>query len=266
LGATYPFWVEPRWLERTRHRVPLPKIDSPLRVLHLSDLHASYFVSLDMIEQAIALGLAARPDLICLTGDYISHQDVPDPKAYARVLRRLSAAAPTYAVLGNHDGGAWAEQAGGFSDHRYVEGVLNDARIPLLHNRAVPVEVRSQPLWLVGAGDYWSAELDGSRAFAGVNAQDWPVVLLSHNPDSKDLLADHPWDLMLSGHTHGGQVIVPLYGAPFVAVRDRRYVAGLKPWGTRQVHVTRGVGNLLGVRLNCRPEVSVLELSPALRS
>ena len=75
------------------------------------------------------------------------------------------------------------------------------------------------------------------------------------------MCAAYDWDLMLSGHTHGGQIIVPLYGAPFHAVSDRRYMAGLKPWGSRQIHVTRGVGNLLGVRFNCRPEVSLLEVA-----
>ena len=87
-----------------------------------------------------------------------------------------------------------------------------------------------------------------------------PVVAMSHNPDTKELLAGYPWNLMLSGHTHGGQVIVPLYGPPIVPVRDLRYLEGLKPWGERLIHVTRGVGNLMGVRFGCRPEVAILEL------
>ena len=86
------------------------------------------------------------------------------------------------------------------------------------------------------------------------------VVLLAHNPDSKDILGAYPWDLMLSGHTHGGQVIVPFDGPRFAPVEDKRYVAGLKPWGTRQIHVSRGVGNVGGVRFRCRPEVSLLSV------
>ena len=238
-------------------RAPLAR---PIRVLHLSDLHASMFVPLSMIDAAIAMGLAAKPDVICLTGDFISHShDNPAKSDYARVLRRLSAAAPAFAVMGNHDGGRWAARIGGHHDHRMMDGILEESGIQLLHNRSAVVEVRGQTLAIAGVGDLWSDEVDGGSAFRGVDER-LPAVLLAHNPDTKDALGHYRWDLMLSGHTHGGQVIVPFYGTPFVAVADARYLSGLKPWGERQVHVTRGVGNLLGVRFNCRPEVSVLEV------
>jgi hypothetical protein len=84
--------------------------------------------------------------------------------------------------------------------------------------------------------------------------------LLAHNPDSKDILGAYPWDLMLCGHTHGGQVRLPIVGPAFAPVRDKRYVEGLKPWNDRLIFVTRGVGNYVGVRFNCRPEVSLLNL------
>ena len=261
-AAAYPCYIEPRWLDLSRRRVILPRLECPVNLLQLSDLHASEFVSLGMIETAVNLGLSAKPDLICLTGDFISYRDVPDAAAYARILRRLSQAAPTFAVLGNHDGGRWGRDKG-FPDHRYVDRVLEMAEIPLLHNRAVRLEPNGQPLSLAGVGDVWAGEMKAARAFAGVKAGDHPVVLLSHNPDTKTYLGQYPWDLMLSGHTHGGQVIIPFYGPPIIPVADLRYLAGLKPWGDRQIHVTKGVGNLLGVRFDCRPEVSLLELSPA---
>ncbi len=97
--------------------------------------------------------------------------------------------------------------------------------------------------------------MDGDLAFTDV-AADAPAILLAHNPDTKDVLADRPWDLMLSGHTHGGQVVLPFVGERFVPVRDKRFIAGLKEWNGRQVYVTRGVGNVAGVRINCRPEVT----------
>jgi hypothetical protein len=119
------------------------------------------------------------------------------------------------------------------------------------------VTVRNATITLVGVGDLWSNEIEPRRAFAGVGGEN-PTVLLAHNPDSKDVLRYRPWDLMLSGHTHGGQIIVPFEGARYAPVKDKRYVAGLKAWGTRQIHVTRGVGNLGGVRFRCRPEASLL--------
>ncbi|MGH9719117.1 MAG: phosphodiesterase YaeI [Bryobacteraceae bacterium] len=257
-AVSYPCYLEPRWLDVTENRVKLGGIalSQPVRVLHLSDLHASFEVPLSLVDRAITLGLEQKPDLVCLTGDYISRRSPIDSSAYVRALRRLSAAAPSFAVMENHDGGIWAEQRRGYSDHRFVDRILEESGIELLHNRSMRVQVRDASLSLVGVGDVWSGEID-TRAFAELHPKA-PVVLLSHNPDSKDVLGRFQWDLMLSGHTHGGQVIIPFQGPSYAPVIDKRYVAGLKAWGSRQIHVTRGVGNLAGVRFRCRPEVSVL--------
>ena len=113
---------------------------------------------------------------------------------------------------------------------------------------------------LVGVGDLWSRELDGAAAFREAE-KNVPTILLAHNPDSKIALGNRAWHLMLSGHTHGGQIRLPLLGAPFAPVVDKRYIAGLKPWRDRWIHVTKGVGNVHGVRFNCRPEVSLLRIT-----
>ena len=259
VAAGYPCYLEPRWLEATETRVALPKAawTAPLRILHLSDLHASPFVPLGTIEHAINIGLATRPDIVCLTGDFVTVNESYDAAAYTRVLRHVAASAPAYAVLGNHDGGRWTGDQYGASDHRQVDRLLEDSGIELLHNRAKRIAVASKELNLVGVGDLWMGEVDGRRAFSGVD-QRLPTILMAHNPDSKDFVARDPWDVMLSGHTHGGQVLIPLVGPRFAPVADRRYVAGLKPWGDRQIYVTRGVGNIYGVRFRCRPEVSLL--------
>jgi uncharacterized protein len=118
IGSAYPFIIEPRWLELTRRTVPLKGVRSPVRVLHLSDLHWSYSVPLSIIEHAIGVGLAGKPDLICVTGDFITRGSAFAAKDYASVLKRLSAAAPTFAVLGNHDGGLWTQLYDGRSDHK----------------------------------------------------------------------------------------------------------------------------------------------------
>jgi len=260
-AVAYPCFYEPRWLEATERRVRLPRapLASPIRVLHLADLHASLVVPMSLIQNAITLGLNERPDLICLTGDFITFRYDFDSRAYVNALKRLSAVAPTFAVLGNHDGGSWARYRRGNSDHTFVERMLEEGGVRLLHNRSERVVVRNERLTLVGVGDLWSQEIDGCKAFAGVQSEE-PVVLLAHNPDSKDSLRLFPWDLMLSGHTHGGQVIVTFDGARYAPVADKRYIAGLKPWGWRQIHVTRGVGNVGGVRFRCRPEVSSLSI------
>jgi len=260
-AISYPCYYEPRWLDVTKRRVRIARapLRAPVRVLHLSDLHASFVVPLSLIQNAIRLGLECAPDLICVTGDFITFRHDFDSREYVNALRRLAAAAPTFAVLGNHDGGSWARRRQGNSDHIFVERMLEESGIHLLHNRSQRVSIRGERLTLVGVGDLWSQEIEGSKAFAGVTGES-PVVLLSHNPDSKETLGSFAWDLMLCGHTHGGQVIVPIEGARYAPVADKRYVAGLKPWGTRQIHVTRGVGNVGGVRFRCRPEVSMLSV------
>jgi predicted MPP superfamily phosphohydrolase len=258
-AAAYPCYLEPRWLDLTEHHVKLARTPllQPIRVLQISDLHASFFVPFSLIASAISACLEQKPDLICVTGDFITCGQDADHRTYVDLLRVLPSAAPTFAVLGNHDGGKWARRRQGYPDHRLVDQLLQESGIELLHNRSVRVRAANQNISLVGVGDLWSDEIDPNTAFAGIDQRD-PILLLSHNPDSKDFLGPYPWDVMLSGHTHGGQVVLPFLGPRFAPVQDLRYVAGLKPWGARQIHVTRGVGNLWGVRFRCRPEVTLL--------
>lgn len=135
---------------------------------------------------------------------------------------------------------------------------LEDAGIRVLHNRADVIEIGDRKIQIVGLGDLWAEEADPAEAFRG--CRNFPTVVLAHNPDTKDLIAGYPWQLMLSGHTHGGQVVLPLIGPCFAPVRDRRFIAGLYEWQGRRLFITRGVGNIYGFRFSCRPEVSILEL------
>ena len=260
-AASYPCYIEPRWLDANVRHVAITRVrlPHPVRILHLADLHASVFVPLDLIDSAITAGLAMRPDLICVTGDFITFCDDFSFEDYARTLSRLSKAAPTFAVLGNHDGGPWSAKHRGNPDSKMVEALLENSGIRLLRNESERVRVSDLSLSLAGTPDLWQEKIDPRRTFADVHETE-PVVLLAHNPDTKDVVAKYPWDLMLSGHTHGGQVVLPGLGVCFAPVNDWRYIAGLVPWGERQVHVTRGVGNFGGVRFQCRPEVNLLEL------
>ena len=243
---------------------PDQRLRREVRILQLSDLHSSEFVTYSQIAEAIDLGLRQKPDFAVLTGDFITRR-MPDPAEYKRTLRPLTAAVPTYAVLGNHDGGLWVRRHLGYDDTSAVRNVLDAAGVDLLHNTSRLVRFGGQPLRLTGVGDLWAREIDAEAAFREADpGLPEPHVVLAHNPDSRFVLDDRPWDVMLSGHTHGGQVIVPIIGyAPFVSVSDPRFLEGLQPWNGRLVHITRGVGNLLGWRLACRPEVSILTLTAA---
>jgi uncharacterized protein len=260
--AGYTRYLEPRWLRRREHTVPLRggRHQPPLRILHLSDFHASPVVSLDYIARAIAQGLAWKPDLICVTGDFITEQyDQFD--RFAGILSQLARAAPTFACLGNHDGGRWARCVGGYADTAEVRALLTRGQIELLHNASKELDVCGWRLNLVGLGDLWAEEVDAAAAFARHNpAPDRTTLVLSHNPDSKELAERYPWHLMLCGHTHGGQLSMPVLGTPFAPVQDKRFVSGLRRWQDRWIHTSEGVGNVYGVRFNCPPTVSLLTL------
>jgi hypothetical protein len=263
-GLGYIRFAEPRWFEIAEIDIRLPRWPAgrELRVLHLSDFHLSQPVPAAQLHAALNLALPLRPDIIFLTGDYVTALDHSDPEDLRSMFERISAAAPAYAVLGNHDGGFWARARGWLDSHDRIDRMLQETGIHLLHNRSRWVESRGVTFQLVGVGDLWSREVRPREAFSEVTGHR-PVILLAHNPDTKTEVADRPWDLMLSGHTHGGQCVIPLYGAPYAPVTDRRFVSGLHEWERRQIYVTRGLGGIYGLRLNCRPEISLLRLRSA---
>ncbi len=257
-GGTWARFVEPWWLKTSHHTVPLGLGGGKLRLLHLADLHADP-MPLSYLRRALSEAAALQPDLICVTGDFIT-TTYDEWDAYAKLLAELPKLAPTYACLGNHDGGRWARRSG-YADSVAVRELLAHAKIPVLHNARIPFEHPHGNLTLIGVGDWWADEIDPGAAFGGHQlARDRPTVLLSHNPDTKDLFATQPWNLMLSGHTHGGQFSLPFLGEPFAPVRDKRYVRDLHAIGDRWLHITAGIGCLHTMRFNCRPEISLLTL------
>lgn len=259
LGAgLWARFVEAWWLKTTQFTVPVGLGGGQLKLLHLSDFHADP-MPLDYLQRAVREGIALKPDLICVTGDFITRKyDQWD--AYAQLLAELPKCAPTFASLGNHDGGLWARTIG-YADTTAVRELIARANIQLLHNAHTVFETAKGQINLVGVGDSWAGELNPHPAFTGLESKpDRPTVLLSHNPDTKDVLMHRPWQLMLSGHTHGGQLDLPLLGTPFAPVHDKRYVRDLHQIADRWLHISTGVGCLHSVRFNCRPEISLLTL------
>lgn len=246
-----------------RHEVKLSQSAgrAPLKILQLSDFHASPVVSLSFISKAIRLGLEEKPDLICLTGDFITHK-FDGFAEYKKVLQPLAESAPVFACLGNHDGGLWAARRRGYADTGLVRDLLEASNVKLLHNTAQTASINGWNLTLVGLGDLWAKEIQPLNAFPQPPsaAAAATTLVLSHNPDTKEQLQEFAWDLMLCGHTHGGQLKLPFLGTPFAPVEDMGFVEGLHHWDGRWIHITRGVGNLHGVRFNCPPEVSLLTL------
>ena len=265
LTGSYAYLYEPFRLEVTRTTINLANtlasnnLLEPLRLLHLSDLHFSSCVPLEHLARAIQLGLAEKPDIVCLTGDYISRGKDYDFRNYSEFLRTQLKDVPVFASLGNHDGGSWSSR-GGYGTTAPVEECLTGAGITVLSNRAVTVTIRGNPVTLIGIADLWSGVPNPVAAWKTFDDVGQCKIVLSHNPDTKTMLLDFPWQLMLCGHTHGGQVVLPLIGAPYIPVEDAAFVGGLYNWQGRQLYITRGVGNLHGIRFNCPPEVSLLQI------
>ena len=247
-------YVEPSWFELTRTRVSLAGV-KPKRILHISDIHISDGMEADDLEIGLAAGLSQRPDLICFTGDFVSTTSGFDGTGLGRMLRRAADTAPAYAVLGNHDGGAWLARHGGSNSTDRLSELIRSTGVRLLHN-AVAVE---KDLTLIGVGDFWSGEFQPRHAFEKASASAATLVLC-HNPDAKQSLSHLHWDLMLCGHTHGGQARIPGIIPPWAPVSDKRFIAGLYQWERRQIFITRGLGSPKHVRAFCRPEVSLLEI------
>jgi len=265
-AIVYMTEVEPGWLKLDEQNVQLESWNSPkpLVILQLSDLHVDNLDDLKRARRAVELGLKSKPDIVVLTGDFITTQLINESERYSEILKSLSEAAPSFACLGNHDGGSWADMAGGYSNHSEVKAMLEKASIRVLFNSAADIEVKGAKVRIVGLGDLWSNEASPEQAFTKQEGGTRPLTaVIEHNPDAKTLLEPYAWDLMLCGHTHGGQLQIPFLGAPFTPVRDASFASGLKSWKNRWIYTSAGVGNLHGARLNCRPQVSVLKIMKA---
>lgn len=253
----YAWAIEPRWLHvyRREVRIPgLPPTFEGLRLAQLTDIHHGPFLGVPRIQHAVALTNFLQPDVIALTGDYV-HRSPRYIAPCQRALAGLQAPLGVYGVLGNHD--HWEDAA-------LTREEMARAGIMEITNMGVPLERNGQAIWIAGVGDLWEDEQRLEQALARV-PPDGCVILLSHNPDYNEQMEDRRVKLMLAGHTHGGQVNLPLLGAPLVPSRfGRKYVADLVQDGWKQVYVSRGVGCITPpLRFRCPPEVTLLTLRPA---
>ena len=260
----YGTLIEPEWVTYTHRDVSISTavLSQPLRVLHISDLHHSHIVKLSYLRKTLMAAKQLKPDIVCITGDFITHR-ILDADNYRRIFCDAFGALPVFACPGNHDGGKWAVGRSGYPNTDAVAELLSDTPVKLLQNRMQKLTVNGQNIELVGLGDWWAGNLDTRWMAEALTSPNTLRIVLSHNPDTKKFLQPYPWHLLLCGHTHGGQIRFPVIGAPFAPVIDTRFVEGLHRWDNRWLHITRGVGNVRGIRINCPPEVSLLTLQPS---
>jgi predicted MPP superfamily phosphohydrolase len=254
-SAIWTVGLEPRRFEvrRVTARIPdLPAALDGFTIGQLSDLHAGVLVSEERIRRAADVAMSLGPDLIALTGDYV-WRGAANAETCARALSVLEAPYGVYGVLGNHD--YWTD------DVARVTKCLTDIGVTMLVNDSARLEAGGTAWWLCGVDDVWSGEPDLETTSAGVPEQAFRL-LLCHEPDYADTAAEHGIPLQLSGHSHGGQVRLPLLGAPVLPYLGRKYPIGLQRAGASTlVYTNVGVGTIAPpMRLNCRPEVTHLTL------
>ena len=261
LVGLYTWRVEPHWLEITNPLLPILGLPSELEgrtLAQISDLHVGPKVDDDYIIRAFRKVRELAPDFVVYSGDWITYRS----SQQFEQLRRILAHAPrgrlgTVGILGNHDYGFhWrmvevAEQ---------VTAIASRAGVTVLRNDAATFA----GLQFLGIDDLWSPRFDPARLLAQ-KGQDASTIAVCHNPDA----ADRPvWGAyrgwILAGHTHGGQCKPPFLPPPLLPVVNKRYIAGEIPIsGNRTLYISRGVGHLLRVRFNVRPEIPVFQLQRA---
>lgn len=247
----------------------LPSSFRGLKIIQLSDLHASSIVGNDLFREASKTAMEAKPDIIFLTGDFVTGAtkflsgDIGEfnkrhLEECVAALSGLTAPMGIYGVLGNHD--FWSGKPAVDSITKAFEDALN---VKWLRNESVRLEKGGGSIDLLGIDDYWEPSSSLSGAYRGLDEKNIKI-LLSHNPDINEEIEASGLriDLVLSGHTHGGQVVVPFVGQPVMPSKfGQKYRAGLVRDGSRQTYVSRGIGHLLfPIRINCPPEVTLLRL------
>ncbi len=234
VAAVDALGVEPRWLEVTR--LDFSHLGLGKTIVHLTDLH--YQGNRAWLETILEVTRAEKPDLVCFTGDLVDRKETKYLAEAADLLK--TAGAPVYAVIGNHDP----------YDPESVEAYRSVGRA-------------TGGAWLLDeAVDLGSFAIHGTGGLYGLNSvEPKPRILLCHYPAVGDQAVAKPYDLILSGHSHGGQCRLPLLGPLFLPSGVNRYVAGLYHTPAGKLYVGRGLGtSVLPMRFNCRPELTVVRV------
>jgi predicted MPP superfamily phosphohydrolase len=257
----YTWRIEPHWLELTHPELPIKGLPAELdghTLAQLSDLHVGPKVDDDYIIESFRRVQEASPDFVVFTGDWITYRGASQFEQLKRVLAYLPhGRLGTIGILGNHDYGFnW--RMVDVADH--VTTIARDAGVTLLRNQATTVA----GLQFVGLDDLWSPRFNAGRLIVE-REEDASTIVLCHNPDGADMKfwgRYNGW--ILAGHTHGGQCKPPFLPPPLLPVKNKRYTSGkFELSGNRRMYISRGVGHLLRVRFNARPEIPIFRLRSA---
>lgn len=253
LGIFYVHRVEPSWIEVRSVSMPLPHLAqafSGYRVVQLSDIHADRWMTADRIAKIVGQVNQLKPDLVVLTGDFVTHS-AEEFSPNLAALSQLNPVDKTLAVMGNHD--AWTNST-------VVQSALEAAGVQVLNNQVTALQRKSAQLFIAGVDDVWAKRDRLDQVLAALPSEG-AAILLAHEPDfAEQSAATGRFDLELSGHSHGGQVKLP-FVKRIVPHLANKYPIGQYKVGNMIQYTNRGVGmSGLPLRFNCRPEITVFTL------
>ena len=264
-GSLYTVLLEPGWFRIETVRIPLRRLPKPfsgIRIAQISDIHMGGWMGKERLQRVVDLLLEQKPELILITGDFLTGHGFGSSHRQAvgdllEVLAPLANTVPTFAVLGNHD--YWTDA------QAVREMLLAACGITDLSNAVFTLTRGDANLHLCGVDDVWAGDVKLDEVIARLK-DDSPAILLAHEPDFADTsAATGKFDLQVSGHSHGGQVVLPFVGPPILPYLGNKYPSGLYQVENMFQYTNRGVGMLSpAVRFNCPPEITIFVLeSPA---
>jgi predicted MPP superfamily phosphohydrolase len=249
----YGYTIEGTWLEVNPVDLTLPRLEPEFdgyRIAQVSDLHLNRWTSRDYLDEIAERVNAAAPDLIALTGDFVTRHAERYGHLLADFLRSLRARDACVGVLGNHDQ---------YANPELIRQTLREYGVVDLNNEVYTIRRRDASLHIAGLGDV-KEKIPRLDVVLTQLPPKGAAILLSHEPDFADAAVETGrFDLQLSGHSHGGQVRLPLLGPlpPILPKLGRKYVSGRYPLGDMQLYTNRGVGMVqFPIRFNCRPEIT----------
>ncbi len=294
----WPRFIEPYLLTTTRLKLPVRNLPSKLkglRIVQFSDLHLHPRVPTRFLEVLSKKINKLEPDIIVFTGDFLCYGVFQESERLKNFLCSLKAKAGCFAILGNHDyekfisinsigeydvlskrptsltrafkrlvtSTALAKRANPrvreVPENVELLKLLDETPFQLLNNESILTPVRNSHINITGLGEYMLEKCLPEEAFKNYDKH-FPGIILTHNPDSVELIKDYPGEVILSGHTHGGQVYLPWIWKKFALMENMDYVRGLKKVGSKSLFISRGVGSVMPFRWLSMPEIVLLEL------